>query len=139
MSYEIIPQAPRYEMNANGFIRNRTTGKFLRWYKTGRYNKTDTATLMHNGKMIRVSRLSLLWQLHGIVTSKTVPVAVSIKKGTRNLRFDSLSDCAKNLAPIVHRTENAVRYHLTKRHTQIADWQVRYIDPKENPVMKGIV
>lgn len=139
MNYEIIPQAPRYEMNGAGVIRNRKTGKFLKWYKTGRYNKTDTATLMNNGKKIRVSRPSLLWQLYGSVTSKTVPVAVSLQRGTRTLRFDSLKACAGFLARVVHLTKGAVRYHLTKRRTKIADWEIRYIDPKENPVTKGIV
>lgn len=139
MSWEIIPQAPNYEMNSAGMIRNRTTSKILKWYKTGRHNKSNTITLMNNGRPIRVSQLHLLWQMHGRCTSKVVPIAVSIKKGTRTLRFDSMNACANFLAPIIHLTSNSVRYHLTKRHAQIDDWEIRYIDPKENPVTKGIV
>ena len=138
MSYEIIPQAPRYEMNVAGTIRNRTTGKILKWQTSP--HGTKTAQLYLGGrKKICVTLPHLLWQLHGRVISKVAPIAVSIKKGTRSLRFDSFSDCARFLAKVTHLKPNGVLHHFRHRHTKIFDWQIRYIDPKENAHLKEIM
>ena len=138
MSYEIIPQAPRYEMNNQGLIRNRETGKVLKWQISPHGTKT-VQLYLGDRKKICVTQPHLLWQLPGRCTSKVAPIAVSIKKGTRSLRFDSLSDCAKFLASVTNLKPNGVWMYLVRRRTQIADWEIRYIDPKENPVTKGIV
>lgn len=89
MSYEIIPQAPRYEMNASGVIRNRATGKILKWTK-GNHGTKTAQLYLGNRKRICVTLPHLLWQLHGNCTSPVAPIAVSIKKGTRTLSLMEL-------------------------------------------------
>ncbi|MBQ3451397.1 MAG: hypothetical protein IJG32_03950 [Selenomonadaceae bacterium] len=137
MSYEIIPQAPRYEMNVAGTIRNRTTGKILKWQISPHGTKTAQLYL-GDKKKICVTLPNLLWQLHGRCTSKVAAIPCSIKKGTRCLRFDSMSDCARFLAKVTHYNYGGAYRNLASRRTKIVDWEIRYIDPKENPVTKGI-
>ena len=137
MSFEIIPQAPNYEINGAGVLRNRKTKKVRKWSK--RQNGTTRIALRSNKKMVYLTQSSLLWQLHGLCTGRTAPIAASINKGTRSLHFDSLTSCSKFLAKVTPLTFKAVNRRLSRRHAQIADWQIRYIDPKANPVTKGII
>ncbi len=137
MAFEIIPQAPNYELSETGVLRNRRTKYKLKW-SIAPYGDKFTV-LRHEGKKVKVHLPSLLWQLHGRCISKRAPIAVSIKKGTRSLRFDSLSSCARFLPTVTRYTFNGVWTKLMRRHTQIADWEIRYIDPKANPVTKGII
>lgn len=122
IDWEILPQAPNYALNSQGFLRNMTTGK---WQISPRGTKTAHLYL-GDGKKICVTLPHLLWQLHGRITSKRAPITVSAKKGTRYLRFDSLNDCAKFLAKVTHLTYGGAYYHLHRRHTLIADWSIHY-------------
>lgn len=149
MSYEIIPQAPRYEMNNKGVIRNRETKRTVKWYPSPRSGTKYTSLHLDSKRRISVSFPSLLWQLHGTISSKKQPVAVSIKKSTRDLRFDTLTECATFLANACGLSYWGVWYYLRERRTQIKDWQISYFDPKntawdrgspkEKFVTKGIV
>ena len=124
MSFEIIPQAPRYEMNSKGVLRNRETGKTLKWSLSPR--GTKTATLCWHGKRMTVTQPHMLWQLHGKIVSKKRPVPVVISKGTRSIRFDSLKQCAVFLDEVTHLTFKGAWYHLARRHKPVADWSVYY-------------
>lgn len=125
MSFEIFPQAPRYEMNQRGVVRNRETGKVLKW-QLSKHNSKYMTLRTEEGKKIIISQPHMLWLLHGEITSKTRPVPVVISKGTRSMRFDSLKQCAVFLDEATHLTFMGVLYHLAQRHKSVADWSVYY-------------
>ncbi|MBQ6298698.1 MAG: hypothetical protein IJK81_13620 [Selenomonadaceae bacterium] len=125
MSFEIIPQAPRYEMNSRGVLRNRETGKILKW-QLSKHNSKQMTLRTDDGKKIIISQPHMLWLLHGEITSKTRPVPVVIKKGTRSISFDSLKQCAVFLDEVTHLTFWGAWYHLTRRHKHVGDWEVHY-------------
>ena len=122
--FEIVPQAPRYEMNSMGIMRNRETGRILKWQVHKHGHKF--MALHNGGNKVGVSQCSLLWLLHGQIKAKKAPITTFITKGTRTLRFDSLKQCALFLQSVTHLTFNGVRYHFRKRHTKIAEWDIRY-------------
>ena len=62
MSYEIIPQAPRYEMNQCGVVRNRETGYILKWQLSKHNNKIKTLRTDAGKKIIIAA--------HALVTSR---------------------------------------------------------------------
>lgn len=125
MSFETIPQAPRYELSNLGVLRNRETGKILKWTQLPGRNKM--ATLYWNGKKICVSLPHLLWQLHGQITSKKAPVPVVISKGARSLRFDSLKECSLYLVRYHGLSAGSCWSKLQRRYKVIGDWNVRYL------------
>lgn len=137
MNYEIIPQAPRYEMNNKGVIRNRETGRTVKWHLHPLYGSKYTSLRLDSKRRISVSLPDLLWQLHGIIRGKKRPVAVSIKKGTRDLRFDALTECATFLANSYGLSYWSIWYYLRERRTQIKDWQVSYFDPENTAWDRG--
>lgn len=122
-----IPQAPIYEINSNGIIRNSRTGKIIKWQIAPYGNKQTTLKPGNGSKKITVSLPSLMWLLHGKIIAKKKPIPVTVEKGTRTLRFNTLNDCAKFLANVTHLTHGGAYYHLTRRHTIIADWHIRYL------------
>ena len=122
--FEIVPQAPRYEMNSMGIMRNRETGRILKW-QVHKHGHKYMALWTDNGK-VGVSQCSLLWLLFGQIKAKKPPIVTVISKGTRTLRFDSLKQCALFLQSVTHLTFMGVWYHFRRRHTKIADWDIRY-------------
>lgn len=137
MAFEVIPQAPNYEVNEKGDLRNRATKRVRKWSISSHGDKFTV--LSHERKQVKVHLPSLLWQLHGLCISKVAPIPTSIKKGTRNLRFDSLTSCAKYLATVTKYTFGGAWTKLVRRQTKIADWDIRYIDPKENAHLREIL
>ena len=124
MSFEIIPQAPRYEMNQHGVLRNRETGKTLKWSLSPR--GTKTAMLCWHGKRMTVTQPHLLWQLHGKIVSKKRPVPVVISKGTRSMRFDSLKQCALYLEKYHGKKLSSCQAGLARRQKHVGGWSVHY-------------
>lgn len=125
--FETIPQAPRYEINSQGIIRNRETGQIIKWQKMSHCNTKQAKLFVGDCKYVCVSQPSLLWLLHGKITSKVAPHAIVVKKGTRELRLDSLLAGARFLAKMTGLTVGGVWYHLAKkRHTMIHGWQIHY-------------
>ena len=124
-NFVTIPQAPRYEINSFGVLRNRDTGYILKWqvHKHGHKHMV----LWQGNKKVGVSQCSLLWLLHGKITAKKQPIANIIKKGTRTMHFDSLKQCAKFLEKTTSLTFAGVWFHMMKRHNKIADWDIRYL------------
>ena len=119
-----IPQAPNYEINSQGHVRNKSTGLILKWTPS-KYG-TPNLVLHNAGKRIFVTLPSLMWLIHGQIIAKKMPVPVAIQKGTRYLRFDTLTACAKFLTTVTHFHFAGALTHLSRRHTQIADWHVQY-------------
>lgn len=126
--FETIPQAPNYEVNSQGDVRNKSTGVILQWLQK-KYG-TPNLTLHNAGKRIYVTLPSLMWLVHGQIIAKKMPVPVAIQKGTRYLRFDTLSACAKFLTTVTHFHFAGALSQLSRRHTQIADWKIRYIESR---------
>ena len=125
MSFEIIPQAPRYEMNQRGIVRNRETGYVLKWQLSK--HGTKQMTLKTNaGKKIIISQPHMLWLLHGEITSKTRPVPVVISKGTRSMRFDSLKQCALYLEKYHGKKLSSCQAGLARRQKHVGGWSVHY-------------
>lgn len=119
-----IPQAPNYEMDSAGFIRNKKSGRFLKWW--GKYE--DRMCLFLGGyKKIHVMKKNLLWLLHGKITSKRAPVPVVATKGYRSLRFDNLRACARYLATVTHYTSDGVYSRFMRRHSTVGDWKIEYL------------
>ena len=124
MAYEVIPQAPNYEMNENGFVRNRQTKRILKWQR-GRC-QTKQITFRVKGKRICLSQPSLMWYLHGRITSKKRPIPVVISKGTRSMRFDSLKQCSTWLAECHGLSESTCWIKLVRRVKVIDGWDIHY-------------
>lgn len=120
-----IPNATRYEISGAGIIRNVKTGKVIKWRHLPCGTK-QTNLINDDGKKIIVTLPYLLWLIHGKIIAKKMPVAVSADKGTRHLRFDTLTACAKFLATVTHLKIGGAYYHLARRHTLIADWHIHY-------------
>ena len=124
--YLPIPNATRYELSGAGIIRKVTTGKVIKWRQMPSGTK-QTNLINDDGKKIIVSLPYLLWLLHGKIIAKKMPVPVSVDKGSRHLRFDTLSACANFLASVTHLKAGGAYYHLTRRHPVIADWHIAYL------------
>ena len=71
MSYEIIPQAPNYEMNGMGVVRNRKTGRIRKWTITN--SGIKRISFWVGKKNISLSYPYLMWQLHGEILSRVRP------------------------------------------------------------------
>lgn len=126
--YLPIPQAPRYEINSRGFVRNTKTGKHLKWMRAGRNRNSKQMNVYTNdGKKISVTLPNLLWLIHGIVVGKKAPIPVSVTKGTRYLRFDSSHQAALFLADITKTPFSTCRAWLFYRKQTVADWQINYL------------
>lgn len=120
-----IPHALRYEVNCLGDVRNRKTGYILKWYLNP--HNTKQLTLIDNhGKKITATFPHLLWLVHGQLKGKCSAVPVTIEKGYRRLRFDSMSQCASFLVDVTKRTQRSVWAHLVHRHKSIDDWEISY-------------
>ena len=124
MSYEIIPQAPNYEMNGMGIVRNRKTGRIRKWTITN--SGIKRISFWVGKKNISLSYPYLMWQLHGEILSKVRPVPVVATKGTRTMRFDSLNRCVHFLADVTPLTVNGIWHHIKRRHNKVADWDIHY-------------
>ena len=127
--FETIPQAPQYEINTKGRVRNKKTGNFLKWYKVK--GKTEQLSLKVDkyGKTVSVTKCSLLWYLFGIAASKKMPIPCRVKKGTRSLRFDSLAECARWFAMYHGKTYGRYLGSLGKRQKHIGGWVIEYLTP----------
>ncbi|MBR3745638.1 MAG: hypothetical protein IKN27_01600 [Selenomonadaceae bacterium] len=122
--FETIPQAPRYEINSMGILRNRETKRILKW-QVHEHGHKFMALWTDTGK-VGVSQCSLLWLLHGKIKHKKPPVQTVISKGTRTFHFDSLLQAATFLASVTSLSFAGVRYHFRHRHNKIAEWYIRY-------------
>ena len=86
-SFLPIPQAPKYEMNKQGVIRNRKTRQIIRWQMRG----TSKLVTLHtsSGKQVCVTYPSLMWLLFGECVGKKAAIPVSISQGNRQHYFPS--------------------------------------------------
>ena len=122
-----IPKAPNYEMNSAGVVRNRSTGYILKWHNAP--HNFEVMTLGSGKAKIIVSKPNLLWLLHGSITYKrALHIPCAATKGTRYLRFDSLTQCSKFLAPVIKISRQEIYRQLTQRAEQIRDWQIQYFN-----------
>ena len=122
-----IPQKPEYEMNSLGVVRNKITGYILKWH-TAPHN-FEVMTLGSGKAKISVSKPSLLWLLHGSITYKrALPIPCSATKGTRRMRFDSLTKCSNFLAAVIKISRQEIYRQLTQRAEQIRDWKIQYFN-----------
>lgn len=128
--FEIIPQATRYEMNSVGVVRNRQTGYILKWLK-GTHGTAQINLWNDAGKKICVSKPTLLWLLHGRITSQKAPIMTVISKGNRVLRFDSRRQCAFYLAQTLNKNQNTIWWHFKHRKATIGGWTIHYDLVKE--------
>lgn len=125
--FEVIPQAPNYEMNSFGVVRNISSGKILKWHKDS--HGISTMTLGWGKEKVCVSLPNLLWLLHGNITHrKALTVPCAVEKGTRYLRFDTITACAHFLANATHLTFGGAYFHLARRKSRIAGWQISYFN-----------
>ena len=125
--FVVIPQAPNYEMNSSGVVRNIKSGKILKWHTAP--HGFLAMTLGSGKSKVCVSLPNLLWLLHGNITHrKALTVPCAAEKGTRYLRFDTITACAKFLASVTHLTFGGAYFHLTRRKSHIADWHISYFN-----------
>lgn len=122
--FVVIPQAPLYELNSRGVLRNRKTGKILKW--TISPSGSKAVTLCYNGYKTCATLPNLLWQIHGRIISKKAPVPVTLKHGTRTLRFDSCRQCSYYLATYHGLSQKACQSRLVRRCKRIGGWDVHY-------------
>ena len=122
--FETIPQAPRYEMNSQGVMRNRETKRILKW-QVHKHGHKYMALWTDNGK-VGVSQCSLFWLLHGKIKAKKAPITTFISKGTRTLRFGSLKQCALFLQSVTSLSFACIWRRFNRRHNKIAEWDIRY-------------
>ena len=126
MAYEIIPQAPNYEINECGRLRNRKTGRILKWLFT-KTRSTRKTILRHEGANVVVTLPSLMWQLHGRLIHKKRPVQVVAECGYSKKFFDSIKQCAQFLASRTGKNFNGIRYKLSERKLNVYGWSIKYL------------
>ena len=126
MTWQTIPQAPRYEINSQGVVRNRQTGYVLKWQTRNVSNK-QISLRDDNGKSVCLSYPSLILQLFGERVGKTTRVPVNIVKGNQRRFFDSCRQCSFFLAKAVPIPLSTVWNKLARRHEFIGGWRVDYL------------
>ncbi len=119
-----IPQAPRYELNSAGVLRNRETGQILKWQFSG--GITKIARLSCNKKKLWVSLPGLLWQLHGR-KAKTQAIPVVISRGIRSVQFNSCHQCALYFVKYHGLKFSKTSRELVRRAKTIGGWNVKYL------------
>lgn len=127
--FETIPQAPRYEINSAGVVRNRETGYILKWIKDK--GKSPRVCLYSGDKQFCFTRPTLLWQMHGKIISKRAPIPVTISKGARAIRFDSRKQCAQFLAEKTSKKFSTIWWALAKKKETVGDYTIHYKITKE--------
>ena len=86
-------------------------------------------TLGWGKSKVCVTLPNLLWLLHGnIIHRKAVTVPCVAEKGTRYLRFDTITACATFLASVTHLKFGGAYFHLARRKVLIADWHISYFN-----------
>ena len=127
MEYEVIPWAPRYEVNPLGTLRNRKTGRILKWYKS-KGDTTKKLALRYRGTKYNVTQPSLLREMFGQPARQGVAMPVMLTKGNRSIHFDSMNQCRAYLAKYCGLTLGTARQYLHSRKSEIAGWKVQYFD-----------
>ena len=123
LAFETIPQAPRYEVNRRGDVRNKKTGKIRKWVKRKR---GANMVLFNGGKRVAVTRGGLLWQLFGIIKNKNTQKAVRLIHNPRSILFDSHGQAARFLQTRVGLTRSGIMNYFWRRSTNIYGWDVEY-------------
>ena len=125
-TFEPIPSLDcRYEVNTRGTIRNAKTKRILKRYKGG-----VVFVVTKDGKVIGVNPNTCLWEVHGYYRK---PKWQKVKCSAENERgkhfFDSLSACARFLAPKIFLAVKTVkRHYFDKRRTEIYGWKITYYE-----------
>ena len=125
MAYEVIPWAPRYEVDQNGRLRNRQTGKQIKWFKS---KNTKRTRLSYQGKLYWISQPSLLREIFGQPTRQGMAMPVRLSKGNRSIYFDSMNQCRAYLTEHCGLARGTARQYLYSRKAEIAGWKVQYFD-----------
>lgn len=117
-TFEPIPSLNNlYEINRRGVVRNAKTKRELQPF-----------IVFANPKTARTIA-SLLWEVHGIKPKgqNTRPISVSCtdQKG-KTYNFDSCKECARFLAPKTHFPIKTLEDYMTKRKTEIGEWEIGY-------------
>lgn len=122
-----------YEINLQGELRNIKSKRLLKLKRNGCYETKI------NQKSICVSKKDLLWEVHGIIERKNAPLAVIAIKNKVAYKFDSLSQCARFLAPKVNYSIGNLLYKLSGcRVEKICDWEIFYQDDKIEEVKTSV-
>ena len=125
MLWQTIPQAPDYEINHQGVVRNRKTGYILKWQEHCS-NHFKQITLRTGGKKICLTLPNLMWQLFGRRSPKT-PIPVSVSNGNRRKFFDSCRACSFFLAQDAGISQAAVWNRLARRKNLIGNRRINYL------------
>lgn len=125
--WQVIPEAPNYEISNRGVIRNRKTGRILKWIMC-KHSKTLRAGLRNEaGESICVTRGGLMNYLFG-VRGKFQALPVHVTRGGCSWYFESCQKCSEWLATKVNYSASAVAHWLVERKAEICGYGITYLD-----------
>lgn len=121
--FKIIPDAPNYEINREGVVRNRKTGA-TRKLSSGRQVGLYTTV----GKPIYRSPKVLAAKIFKLPTPKQrhAPVPVTLSKDDRKLSFKNIVTAAEWLENEVLHSFEHIKDLMHKRKPEIYGWNVTY-------------
>ena len=130
MDFQPIPATDGlYEIAQNGTCRHAVTKRILNSYNGKFFFR------LNGNKSVNVSVTSVLWQVHGILSTQKnfcrEKVRVFIRKDNFFKSFDSIADAARYLAPIVHYTFDSLRTLFSRRRSEISGFSIKYEAPDD--------
>lgn len=120
--FKIIPEAPNYEINRDGVVRNRQTGATLKLSSVMQVGlRTAGKTIFRNPKLLAAEIFKL-----PAPKRKNAPVPITLSKDGRELSFKSILSAAKWLEHEVFYSCNHIQSLMHKRKHEIYGWAVFY-------------
>lgn len=111
-----------YELNKHGLLRR---------IKSKRLLKLNNKLCYHisiNGKGLKVSRSSLLWEVFGKTFCSSLPVPTTLIKDRRVYHFPSLNQAILFLAPKINYSYGRINDIFKNRLTNFCGWKISYGD-----------
>lgn len=137
-SFAPIPSLDgRYEINAQGVVRNTRTKKVI---KVDHKRHHQAYLKDENGRNFARAIADMLWEVHGIIKPRgPKPAPVVIDNGHQRFYFESKQAAAKFLAPKLHyKWETIAHYMHHFRKPKIGDWNVTYLTSETAELAKDI-
>lgn len=121
--FKIIPEAPNYEINREGVVRNRKTSRVLKPTSVG-----QVGLYIAVGERIRRYPKSLAAEIFNLPMPKrrTAPGPITLSKGDCKFSFKNILSAAEWLSAEVFFSCGYLQSLMHKRDSEIYGWDVTY-------------
>lgn len=121
--FKIIPEAPNYEINREGVVRNRQTGATLKPTSAGQVGLyiADGKPTFRNPKVLAAEIFNL-----PAPKQRHAPIPVTLSKDDRKFTFKNILSAAEWLENEVFHSFDHIKKIMHKRKPEIYGWDVTY-------------